>query len=125
MSMKMELFPAFFFLGGYMQNCITDIKTIHRFLTLTEGNWRNSIYIECKTCKYEPHEGCGDYLCVPDENGAPVLLPVSDAKVLFTKYIDPSECLLWISHNRFLAIYRAWDRRHCAEQDKCPFTSVV
>ncbi|MBQ3179322.1 MAG: hypothetical protein IJB52_16005 [Clostridia bacterium] len=108
-----------------MSNCITDIKTIHRFLTLTEGNWRNSIYIECKTCKYEPHEGCGDYLCVPDENGAPVLLPVSDAKVLFTKYIDPSDCLLWIRHNRFLAIYRAWDRRHCAEQDKCPFTSVV
>ena len=123
--MKMELFPAFFFLGGYMHNCITDIKTIHRFLTLTEGNWRNSIYIECKTCKYEPHEGCGDYLCVPDENGAPVLLPVSDAKVLFTKYIDPSECLLWISHSRFLEIYRAWDRRNCTDQDKCPFTSVV
>lgn len=72
-----------------MPNCITDIKTIHRFLTLTEGNWRNSIYIECKTCKYAPHEGCSDYLCIPDENGALVLLPVCDAKVLFTKYIDP------------------------------------
>ncbi len=96
-----------------MQNCITDIKTIHRFLILTEGNWRNSIYIECKTCKYEPYEGCGDYLCVPDENGAPVLLPVSDAKVLFTKYIDPSECLLWISHNRFLEIYLACNETLC------------
>ena len=104
-----------------MSNCITDIKTIRRFLILTEGNWRNSIYIECKTCKYEPHEGWGDYLCVPDENGAPVLFPVSDAKVLFTKYIAPSECL----YSRFLAIYRAWDRKHCADQDKCSFTSVV
>lgn len=120
--MKTELFPAFSFLHrGVMSNCITDIKTIHRFLTLTEGNWRNSIYIECKTCKYAPHGGCADYLCIPDENGTPVLLPVSDAKVLFTKYIDPSECLLWISHNRFLEIYRGWNRKHCTEQDKCPF----
>ena len=40
-------------------------------------------------------------------------------------YRPQCECLLWISHSRFLEIYRAWDRKHCADQDKCPFTSVV
>ena len=63
-------------------SCITDIKTIHQFLNLTGGNWRNSIYIECKVCKYARTEGCGDYLCVPDENGTPVLLPVKESPML-------------------------------------------
>lgn len=84
-------------------------------------NWRNSIYIECKPCKYEPHEGCGDYLCVPDENGTPVMLPICDCKILFTRYIDPSECLLWISHLRFNEIYSAWIKANRTNPDKCPF----
>lgn len=104
-----------------MSNCITDIRTIHKFLNLTEGNWRNSIYIECKPCKYEPHEGCGDYLCVPDENGAPVMLPICDCKILFSRYIDPSECLLWISHLRFQDLYSAWIKTHRIGPDQCPF----
>ena len=104
-----------------MNNCITDIKTIHKFLNLTEGNWRNSIYIECKQCKYQPHEGCGDYLCVPDENGTPVMLPICDCKILFSRYIDPSECLLWISHLRFEDVYAAWIKARQSDPDRCPF----
>jgi len=103
-----------------MSNCITDIRIIHKFLNLTEGNWRNSIYIECKQCKYEAHEGCGDYLCVPDENGTPVLLPVSDCEILFARYIDPSECLLWISHYRFFEIFKAWINAKPLGTDTCP-----
>ena len=104
-----------------MSNCITDIKTIHKFLNLTEGNWRNSIYIECKQCKYQPHEGCGDYLCVPDENGTPVMLPIFDCKILFSSYIDPSECLLWVSHLRFEDVYAAWIKARQSDPDRCPF----
>ncbi len=107
-----------------MSSCITNIETINRFLNLTEGNWRNSIYIECKKCKYEPHEGCGDYLCVPDETGELVLLPICDCMILFTRYIDPSECLLWISHYRFREIYKAWWEKHSTGLDECPLKAV-
>ncbi len=103
-----------------MSNCITDIKTIHRFLNLTGGNWRNSIYIECKECKYKRNENCGDFLCVPDENGELVLLPICDCNILFARYIDPSECLLWISRPMFREIYKAWWGRNESEM-KCPF----
>lgn len=103
-----------------MNNCITDIKTIHKFLNITKGNWRNSIYIECRKCKYEPHEGCGDFLCVLDENGTPILLPICDCKVLFARCIDPSECLLWISPLRF-KIYAAWIKAHQPNPNECPF----
>ena len=42
-----------------------------RFSELTEGNWRNSFYIDCSACPYERPEGCGDFLFVPDETGRP------------------------------------------------------
>ncbi len=103
-----------------MSNCLTDIRTIHRFLNLTGGNWRNSIYIECKKCGYEPHEGCRDFLCVPDENGELILLPLCDCKILFSPKIDPSECLLWISHLKFQTLYGAWCRKH-SYPGQCPF----
>lgn len=107
-----------------MSNCITDIKTIHKFLNLTGGNWRNSVYIECRNCKYEQHDGCGDFLCVPDENGTPILLPIYDCKVLFSRNIDPSDCLLWISQYRFREIYTAWMKTHQPKPDKCPFITA-
>lgn len=103
-----------------MNSCVSDINTIRKFLNLTEGNWRNTIYIECKACKYEPHECCGDFLCIPDENGMPILLPVCDCKILFSRYIDPSECLLWISHYRFCELYSAWLKTQQTGIDKCP-----
>ncbi len=102
-----------------MRKCITDIKTIHKFINLTRGNWRNSNYIECKNCKYEHSEGCGDFLCVPDENGAPILIPLCDCKILFSRYIDPSECLLWISYYRFIEIYQAWIKSHRINPVQC------
>ena len=40
-----------------------------RFRELTDGNWRNSFYIECTACRHEKEEGCGDFLFVPDEAG--------------------------------------------------------
>lgn len=100
-----------------MSNCITDIKTIHRFLNLTGGNWRNSIYIECRSCSYPHEDGCEGYLCVFDEEAKPVLLPICDCKVLFCRTIDPSECLLWITQFRFLEIYKAQYRR--VPNDSC------
>ena len=103
-----------------MSNCITDIKTIHRFLNLTGGNWRNSIYIECRSCSYPHEDGCGDYLCVFDEEAKPVLLPLCDCKVLFCRTIDPSECLLWITQFRFFVIYKKlFSNKH--NDFRCPF----
>lgn len=115
-----------FWTGVYFEvsNCITDIRTIHKFLNLTEGNWRNSIYIECEQCKYEPHESCRDYLCTFDEHGTPVMLPICDCEVLFARYIDPSECLLWVSQLRFKEIYSAWVKMRQSASDQCPFRTV-
>ena len=104
-----------------MCKCISDIKTIQQFINLTDGDWRKSIYIECKICKYEPCEWCGDFLCVPNEKGELIMLPISDCKILFGCYIDPSECLLRVSHYRFRELYGALFKNKQHAQDKCPF----
>ena len=103
-----------------MSYCITDIKTIHKFLNITGGNWRFSVYIQCHHCKYPHKEGCGDYLCAFDEDGKPVLLPICDCNILFHRYIDPSECLLWISQYTFWEIYKQRFPRD-KEDKHCPF----
>ncbi len=103
-----------------MTNCITDIKTISKFLNITGGNWRNSIYIECQCCKYPHKDGCEDYLCAFDEDARPLLLPLRDCNVLFNRYIDPSECLFWIGQYTFLEIYKQYFPR-LKEDQCCPF----
>jgi len=78
-------------------------------LNVTGGNWRNAAYIECRCCQYEKPAVCAnqpDWLYVPAVDGSPLLLPVSDAEILFSRRIDKSECLLEISNVRFQALFR-------------------
>lgn len=85
--------------------CMAKPETISRFLLLTQCNWRNSIYIECVTCKYDTKpEGCGDVLCVLNIDSSPELLPVSDAELIWGTKLDKSECLLTCSVQRFLSL---------------------
>ena len=104
-----------------MKKCFADETTIQKFQTLTRGNWKNSVYVECKQCKYEPHEACGDFMYIPNENGVPVILSVSDCTLLFSRIIDPSECLLWIDHLKFQDIYYAWIVTNQKDPFQCPF----
>ncbi len=104
-----------------MNNCISRPETVSKFLRLTKGNWRNAIYIACDVCIYEPHEGCTDYLCVTDEQGSPVLLPVSDCREIFSRSIDSGECVMRISHRKFLTLYAAWCEQNSRGLNWCPF----
>lgn len=58
------------------------------------------------------------------EDGAPVLLPVSDAKLLFAQCIDKTECLLILSNLLFQEIYK--DYISCFYKDKiqCPLLAI-
>lgn len=84
--------------------CGISIKIIHSFLNATAGNWRNSVYIECRACKQERCD-CRDLLYAPDDDGSPLLLPVRDAEILFGRLIDKSECLIEMSNAKFEALF--------------------
>ena len=104
-------------------SCHTPIRIIHQFLNVTGGNWRNAVYIACRCCHYEKSAVCAeqpDWLYVPAADGSPLLLPVSDAEILFSRRIDKSECLLEISNVRFQALFRGYIMRHYPDATSCP-----
>lgn len=118
--------PLFFLRKGVSHlksSCHTPVRIIHPFLNVTGGNWRNAAYIECRCCQYEKSAICTeqpDWLYVPAADGSPLLLPVSDAEILFSRRIDKSECLLEISNVRFQALFRGYIMRHCPDTISCP-----
>ena len=107
--------------------CKTAIKVIHSFLNATGGNWRNTAYIECSCCKYEKADICAhvpDMLYVPAADGAPLLLPVSDAEILFARRLDKSECLLELSNLRFQELFKKYITQYCDDKTHCPLLAV-
>ena len=106
--------------------CASNIKTIHRFLTVTDANWRSSIYIECSCCKFDADaQSCGDFLFAPDEDGTPLLLPVRDAAILAARPIDKSECLGIVTNLRFEALFHKWFQSLSPKADGCPYLQAI
>ena len=95
-----------------------------RFSELTEGNWRNSFYIDCSACPYERPEGCGDFLFVPDETGRPFLYPVAFAKEQLGS-IDWSDCLGRMSSFMFRELYHRWLNTRVLKNSCCPLRKMV
>lgn len=104
------------------KRCVSNIETIRRFLNATEGNWRSSLYIECSVCKFGGD--CRDHLFVPDEDGTPLLLPVSDVELLIGGPVDKSECLGLLSNARFSELFHKWMQRLASDSAVCPFLQV-
>lgn len=95
-----------------------------RFLELTEGNWRNSFYIDCSSCPYKRPEACGDFLFVPDKTGRPFLYPAAFATEQFG-IIDWSDCLGRMSNFMFRKLYHRWLNTRTLEKTCCPIRKMV
>lgn len=91
-----------------IDHCAPDLEAVRAFMNATEGNWRDSVYVECGTCVFPDRENCGGFLCAAGRDGLPVMLPLPVCERVFRRYIDPSECLIWTTRPRFAALWRAW-----------------
>lgn len=105
--------------------CKTDIQTIHSFLYSAQGNWRNSLYVDCSLCKFCKEENCGNFLFVPAFDGTPILLPVFDAAIITGRPIDKSECLGIISNSKFYELFSLWFKLNIDIDEPCPFLQVA
>lgn len=68
-------------------HCQTDVGIVQTFLRLTENNWRNSMYIECRVCKFPRSPvcaNCADFLCIPGEHGEPSCCQYKKLTLYFT-----------------------------------------
>ena len=54
--------------------CLTAPKVLMAFLNATGGNWRNSLYVDCRVCRLGRCDN-PDFLYVPGEDGGVILLP--------------------------------------------------
>ncbi len=81
--------------------------TLARFLILTDGNWRNAVFIEsCGDAGCAMGSPCAGFLFTIDGTGKPVLLPADLFEALSGERIDPAECSGRIRRCVFEGMYR-------------------
>lgn len=83
-----------------------DAKHIRRFLDCCEGNWHNCAYVSCTSC--QTPAALRDFLYHPDENGQPLVLPLNDAALLFSRTPEPDECCSFLTLLQFAELYRPY-----------------
>ena len=72
----------------------TDIKHVRRFLDACDGNWHHCIHVTCPSCKTSGICRESGFLFHPDATAEPLILPLSDARILFSCYPEPEECIM-------------------------------
>lgn len=97
-------------------------NAFYLFLSLTRGNWRNSLYIECKnTCCKE----CKGFLMISDTEGVPMLYPVSVFENKTGEVIDKNECVSVISIEAFNAVYDRWLIWNITDKKACSIPQLI
>ena len=81
--------------------CNADAKHIRHFLDICDGNWHSCIYVRCVSCKTPGYCNGPHFLYHPDENGRPCVLPMADARMLFSRIPEPTDCLSVITLEQF------------------------
>ena len=87
---------------------------------LTDGKWRNTVYIVCKVCRYHKETDCGDFLLFPDRDGSLKLYPVSVIERIICCRLDQSECLMTMSNLIFQEWYAPYLTALRVPEQKCP-----
>ena len=59
------------------------------FISLTRGNWRNAMFIECKN---KCNDKCKGFLMTADTEGVPMFYPVALFEEKSKQIIDTNEC---------------------------------
>lgn len=103
----------------------TDPKVIGSFLSLCDSNWHNCCFVHCNTCRYPKRCDHADFLFVTDQAGKPLLLPLSDAVILFAERPEAEECILSMTLHQFLVVYHFWLTSLPQESESCLIDTLL
>ena len=92
-----------------------DLHTLYRFLKLTAGNYRNSVYVRCK-------DGI-EFMLVTDEEAKPLLFPVNLFYELTGEYPQRDEMSYELTQDAFKTLYRSWILWN-TDKEECPICSL-
>lgn len=91
-------------------------NAFYTFLSLTRGDWRNALYIECKRpCR----KNCKGFFLISDTEGVPLIYPVSLFENKSKTIIDKTECAGILSRSAFESIYNRWLIWNITDKSRC------
>lgn len=98
-----------------------DPKAVYFFGKATQGNWRNSLYVDgcCEAC-VKHIEGCRGFLFALSSDGAPILLSAHTIAELSWESIDKTECAGAMTFKTFMALIDHWILLNIDSANTCP-----
>ena len=106
-------------------HCLADAKQIRRFLDACDGNRHRCIYVECANCRGKNPCNRSGFLFCPDCRAVPLVLPLSDADLLFACRPEPEECLALLRDIVFLEMYAEFFKGHKIIAPDCPCMALL
>ena len=106
-------------------HCLADAKHIRRFLDACDGNWHRCIYVECANCRVKNPCNQPGFLFCPDHRAVPLVLPLSDADMLFACCPEPEECLGVFKDTVFLEVYAQFLKGQKIISPDCPCMALL
>ena len=98
---------------------------IYAFLNAAQGNWRNSIFIECEQCAYGCQKRCHGFLLVPNFSGLPMFMPVSVIYNMTGILIDKSECIASMSRKELERLYSKYLEWNVGNPHECTVLQIL
>ena len=108
-------------MDGYYTACVN----IDKFVKNVRGNWRNSVYISCRTCKYDKQKCCEDILLSFDQDGVAAFIAVTDVNSIYSTIIDKTECLSEWSNRKFLCVFENVIKTQTCPELGCPILQLL
>ena len=106
-------------------HCLADAKHIRRFLDACDGNWHHCIYVECANCRVKKNCNTSGFLFCPDYRAVPLVLPHSDASILFACRPEPEECLAVFNDSAFMEMYTEFLKGKKIISPDCPCMALL
>ena len=98
---------------------------LYEFLRAAGGNWRNSVFIECRACPYGRPEPCSGFLLAPCADGRPAILPADAIREASGTEADKAECLAVMSREAFEALYSLWLTWEMESAKECALQNIA
>jgi len=103
----------------------SKICTLFSFLCAAKGNWRNSIYVECRGCPYGRSDLCPGFLLVSDYDGQPILISSEIVRNMTGLPADKGECRAVICRQDYEALYALWLEWNVGSSAKCTLLQIA
>ena len=95
------------------------------FLSAVDGDWKNAIYIDCHTQACPQHAFCGGVLFAADEDGSPILLPVSDFRRMTGEPVEKAACHGQLDRAAFEAAFRCFINWRTESDGNCALCQLL